>query len=142
MLDNRLNAPYWSLRTVFGVVPLVAGLDKFTNLLTDWRQYLNPLAERMLPMSGSTFMRVVGVIEILVGLAVLTRWTRLGAYVASVWLVLIALNLLTSGHFLDVAVRDLSMAVGAFALARLEEAREKVGASARAPSLTPAAART
>jgi uncharacterized membrane protein YphA (DoxX/SURF4 family) len=142
-MDNRMSSPYWSLRAVYGVIPIVAGLDKFTNLLTDWRQYLSPLAERVLPMSGSTFMRVAGVIEVLVGLAVLTRWTRIAAYVASAWLVLIALNLLTTGHFFDVAARDVAMAVGAFALARLEEVRGAAPApAARKAAINPAPAAT
>jgi hypothetical protein len=74
-------------------------------------------------------MGVVGVIEIAVGVMILTKWTRLGAYVASAWLCLIALNLLTTGHYFDVAARDLALAVGAFALARLEEARGEVRAN-------------
>jgi uncharacterized membrane protein YphA (DoxX/SURF4 family) len=123
MKESKLNAPYWALRIAFGAVPVVAGLDKFTNLLVDWKIYLSPIAERVIPLSPATFMGVVGVIEIVVGLAVLTKLTRLGAYVAAIWLVGIALNILTSGHHLDVAVRDLVMALGAFTLARLEEVR-------------------
>lgn len=123
MRENKLNAPYWALRIAFGAVPVVAGLDKFTNLLVDWKIYLSPLFERLIPLSPAAFMGVVGVIEIVVGLAVLTKLTRLGAYVAAVWLVCIALNILTSGQHLDVAVRDLVMALGAFTLARLEEVR-------------------
>jgi hypothetical protein len=69
-------------------------------------------------------MHVVGVIEMVVGLAILTKATRLGAYVASAWLVCIALALLTTGHFFDVAVRDLELAVAAFVLAKLTEIRE------------------
>jgi hypothetical protein len=68
-------------------------------------------------------MHVVGVIEMIVGLAILTKWTRLGAYIASVWIVLIALNLMSAGAFLDVAVRDLEMALAAFVLARMTEVR-------------------
>ncbi len=69
-------------------------------------------------------MRAVGVIEMIVGLAILTRWTRLGAYVAMVWLVAIAVNLVTTGMFFDLAVRDVEIAIGAYALARLTEVRE------------------
>jgi hypothetical protein len=78
----------------------------------------------LLPFSASTFMEVVGLIEMAVGLAILTRWTEIGAYVAMVWLVLIAVNLVTTGHFFDVAVRDVEMAIAAYALARLSEAHE------------------
>ncbi len=75
-------------------------------------------------------MRVVGIIEMIVGLAILTRWTRLGAYVAMVWLVAIAINLATTGMFFDLAVRDIEIAIGAYALARLTEVRESTAVSA------------
>jgi predicted CxxxxCH...CXXCH cytochrome family protein len=129
MKTNALTQPYWMLKVAFGAVPIVAGLDKFTNLLTNWEQYLNPLVARVVP--AVAFMRVVGVIEIAAGILVLSKHTRLGAYVVSLWLACIALNLLSLGHFLDVAVRDLVMACGAFTLARLEEAGvAQAGASA------------
>jgi uncharacterized membrane protein YphA (DoxX/SURF4 family) len=124
MIDNRVNSSWWTLRIAYGVVPIVAGLDKFTNLLTDWTQYLSPLATRVVPVSPATFMHIVGVIEIVAGMLVLTKLTRFAAYLVSAWLVAIALNLVSTGHFLDVAVRDLMMALGAFTLARLTEARE------------------
>jgi uncharacterized membrane protein YphA (DoxX/SURF4 family) len=118
---NHLNQPYWMLKIAFGVVPIVAGLDKFTNLLTSWEQYLSPVVGQLIP--AGIFMRAVGVVEIAAGVLVLSKLTRLGAYVVAAWLVAIALNLLSTGRFLDVAVRDLVMSVGAFALAKLEELR-------------------
>ncbi|HLG15269.1 MAG TPA: hypothetical protein VJH03_12305 [Blastocatellia bacterium] len=121
---DKLNPVWWALRIGLGAGPLLAGLDKFFNILTNWEKYLNPMAERLLPISGATFMHVVGVIEMIVGLAILTRWTRIGSYVASLWLVLIAVNLILAGAFLDVAVRDLLMALAAYTLARLTEARQ------------------
>src|SRR6185295_722207 len=124
--DNKLNSAWWALRIGFGVGPFLAGLDKFFNLLTNWPMYLNPSVERLLPVSGATFMHIVGVIEMIVGLMILTRWTRLGSYVAMVWLTLIALTLVLGGMFLDVAVRDLVMAIGAYTLARLTEVKESV----------------
>ena len=123
-LDSRLNSAWWALRVGLGAAAFLAGLDKFFNLLTDWQTYLNPLAVRMIPMSGTTFMEIVGVVEMIVGLMILTRWTRLGSYVAAVWLVLIALNLIAGGRFLDVAVRDLEMAIAAYTLALLTEVRQ------------------
>jgi len=126
MLDARLNSSFWALRLTYGLVPVVAGLDKFTNLLTHWADYLSPLLPRVLGMSPSTFMHVVGVVEIAAGLLVLSRLTRYGAYLVAAWLLLIALNLLTLGHFLDVAVRDVVMAVGALVLARLSEVKADV----------------
>ncbi|HST20868.1 MAG TPA: hypothetical protein VLR90_07115 [Blastocatellia bacterium] len=126
IMDNKLNTAWWALRISFGVVPFLAGLDKFFNLLTNWQMYINPSIAHLLPVSGTTFMHIVGVIEMIVGLAILTRWTRLGSYVAMIWLTLIALTLVLGGMFLDVAVRDLVMAVGVYTLAQLTEARQSV----------------
>jgi len=122
--EARLEKPWLFLRLAFGIIPIVAGLDKFTNLLTHWTQYLSPLLQRFLPFSASTTMHIVGVVEIAAGILVLSHWVRVGAYVVSAWLVCIALQLLTTGHFFDVAARDLVMAIGAFTLGRLTEARE------------------
>ncbi len=130
--DKGIHSAYYALRIAYGVVPIVAGLDKFTNLLVDWRIYLSPVFERLLPMRPTTFMHLVGIVEIVVGLAVLTAATRLGAYVAAAWLLCIAVNILTSGQHLDVAVRDLVMALGAYTLARLEEVRDREAAPAAA----------
>ena len=127
--ENRMNAVWWALRIGLGGAAFLAGLDKFFNLLADWRVYLSPLMEGMLPVSAVTFMHLIGIIEMIVGLAILTRWTRLGSYVAMVWLAAISVNLVTAGRFFDVAVRDLEMAIAAFALGRLTETRESAPAS-------------
>ncbi len=108
------------LKFVFVVVPIVAGADKFTNLLTNWSQYLSPALADLLPFSSSTFMMVIGVIEIVAGLIVL-RKPYLGGNIVAAWLALIALTLLLSGTYLDVAVRDLVMAIGAFSMAQLSK---------------------
>ena len=108
------------LKLTFGLVPIIAGADKFTNLLTDWPQYLNPSLASILPFSPHVFMMIVGVIEIAAGIIVLVK-THIGAYIVSAWLVLIALTLLAGGKFLDVAVRDLVMAMGAYSLARITQ---------------------
>ena len=121
------NTTYWTLRIAFGLTAFLAGLDKFFNLLTNWEQYANPLITQMLTIPPSTLMRVAGVIEIVAGLALLAGITRIGGYVVAAWLTLIAISLVASGRFLDVAVRDLVMAAGAFTLARLSEARQAEG---------------
>lgn len=121
--DSRLDQAWWVLRIGLGLGPFLAGLDKYFNLLTNWTGYISPLALKLLPFSGQTFMHIVGVIEMIVGLAILTKWTRLGAYVASAWLVAIAINLVSTGMFFDVAVRDVEMALAAFVLARITEVR-------------------
>jgi len=132
--NPNLESLYRPLWLTYGLVPLLAGLDKFLNLLTDWPKYLSPWVASLLPVSPQTFMHVVGIIEIAVGLMVLTRWPRLGAWIAAAWLVLIAVNLVTMGLF-DIAVRDLAMAVGAYTLARLAELRHEAPAAVHASSL-------
>ena len=128
-MNDKLNTSWWALRIGFGAAPFLAGLDKYFNLLARWEQYLNPLVLRVIPVSAATFMHTIGLVEMAVGLAILTRWTRLGAYVAGIWLVGIALNLLTMGAYLDVAVRDLLLALAAYTLAQLTEVREAAAGS-------------
>lgn len=106
------------LRFTFGLVPIVAGLDKFTDILTNWDMYLHPGIASMLPFSAHTFMQIVGVIEIIAGVIVLIR-PVIGGYVVMAWLICIALQLIASGKYFDVAVRDLVMSIGAMSLARL-----------------------
>jgi uncharacterized membrane protein YphA (DoxX/SURF4 family) len=119
---KTLTTPWWALRAGLGATAFLAGLDKFFNLLADWPAYLSPLAAHLLPMSASSFMHIVGVIEMIVGAAILAGVTRFGGYVAAAWLTGIAINLVTTGHYFDVAVRDVEMAIAAFTLARLTEA--------------------
>lgn len=106
------------LKFTYGLVPIAAGADKFLNLLTDWSSYLSPDLVDVLPISAAAFMMIVGVIEIAAGMLVFVK-TEIGAYVVSAWLLLIALSLIFTGTHLDVAVRDIAMAIGAFALAKL-----------------------
>lgn len=120
--SDKLQRTRTMLTLTYGLVPIVAGLDKFANLLTNWADYLSPLVAGMLPVAPTTFMGLVGVIEIVAGIAVFVR-TREAAYVVAAWLTLIALNLLVAGQF-DVAVRDVVMAIGAVALAWITEATE------------------
>jgi hypothetical protein len=116
-LNQPATTTFNLLKLTYGIVPIVAGLDKFTNLLTDWEKYLHPGLAKMLPFAPHTFMMIVGVIEIIAGFIVLAK-PAIGGYIVAAWLTLIALTLLASGNYLDVAVRDLVMAIGAFALAR------------------------
>lgn len=115
---KTVNQVQTILKLTYGFIPIVAGADKFTNLLTDWAHYLNSSLKAILPVSDHVFMMVVGVIEIIAGILVFLNPQK-GALVVSAWLVLIALSLLTSGNYLDVAVRDLAMAIGAFSLSKL-----------------------
>jgi uncharacterized membrane protein YphA (DoxX/SURF4 family) len=119
--NHRMHSVYNIMRITYAVVPIVAGLDKFTNLLTNWEQYLNPDMAAMLPFSAHTFMMIVGVIEIAAGLLVLAK-PAIGGYVVMAWLALIAFTLLLSREYLDVAVRDLVMAIGAYSFVQIAKA--------------------
>ena len=120
-IDERLDSARLALKYGLGLAAFLAGLDKFFDLLANWEGYVSPLVRAALPVGPTTFMHVVGIIEMAVGLAILTRWTAAASYVAMVWLVLIAANLVTTGRYFDVAVRDGLMAIAAYALARLTE---------------------
>jgi hypothetical protein len=109
---------YQILQIAFVVAPVIAGADKFFHVLVNWDQYLSPIVTRMLPVSGHTFMLGVGVIEIIVGLLV-AFMPAIGGAVVGFWLCGIVLNLLTIPAYFDVALRDLGLALGAFALSRL-----------------------
>ena len=128
--DSRLNAAWWALRIAIGVGPIAAGVDKYFNKLADWTMYLSPLATKIIPVKDTTFMHIVGVVEVVAGIIVLTRWTKIGSYIVGLWLLAIAANLLTTGMFYDLAVRDVEIAVAAFALSQLSAVREQASAPA------------
>ncbi len=106
------------LRTVFTVAPILFGLDKFTNLLTDWTMYLAPVVTQVVPLPAQTIMYIVGVVEIVAGVAVALR-PRFGSVLVAAWLLGIIINLIVLGGFYDVALRDFGLLVGALALNRL-----------------------
>ena len=124
--DRRLNVAWWALRIGLGVGPIITGIDKYFNKLTDWGMYLSPLATKIVPISTPTFMHIVGAVEIIAGLIVLSRWTYIGSYIVLLWLLGIAVNLLTTGMFYDLAMRDVEIAIGAFTLSQLTAVREQV----------------
>lgn len=107
------------LKITYGLLFVAAGIDKYFNILTHWTQYLSPTLAKMLPISSEHFIYAVGVWEIIIGLLILTHWTKQGAYLAMIWLLVIVVNLLSMHTFYDIAVRDIVMAVGAYVLARL-----------------------
>ena len=116
--NQTLGQIFNLLKITFVIVPIVAGADKFTNLLTNWEQYLNPDIANMLPVSASIFMMIAGIIEIIAGIIVLKK-PQIGGYIVAAWLTSIALTLLLSFNYVDVAVRDLVMAISAFSMARM-----------------------
>jgi len=110
-VDRVTNILKWT----YGLVPIVAGADKFVHALTNWNKYLAPVVTDVLPLAPQTFMSIVGIIEIAAGIIVLAR-PRIGSLIVSVWLLAIAINLLMTGQYFDVAVRDVVMSIGAFCL--------------------------
>jgi uncharacterized membrane protein YphA (DoxX/SURF4 family) len=117
------------LRTVFTVAPILFGLDKFANLLTDWEQYLAPWINDIVPGSAHQAMLMVGVIEVVAGILVALR-PQIGGYVVALWLVGIIVNLVSMGEFYDIALRDFGLFVAALALARLASTHSGAAASA------------
>ena len=106
------------LRTVFTIAPILFGLDKFFNVMTDWEKYLAPWINDIVPGSAHTAMLMVGVVEIIAGIVVFLR-PQFGGYLVAAWLAGIILDLLTLGGYGDVALRDFGLLVAALALARL-----------------------
>jgi len=116
-----------TLKYLYGIVPIVAGADKFTNLLTQWENYLHPQLVSLSHLSAATFMHLVGIIEIIAGIIVFVK-PRIGAFIVMIWLIAIALQLILQGRYLDIAVRDLLLALGgALTLARLTPFVERDG---------------
>lgn len=126
-MDSRLFAPTLTLRIALGLMATLAGLDKFFDLLANWESYIAPIALHLLPLSPHALMAIVGIVEVAVGLTILLARPAEGCYVASVWLLLVAANLVIGGHF-DIAVRDVVISIAAFATARLIQVQ---GASRR-----------
>lgn len=118
--NKSLTQTFNLLKFTFIIIPIVAGADKFTNLLTNWEQYINPDIVNLLPFSASGFMMIVGLIEIIAGLIVLKK-PEIGGYIVAAWLSIIAITLLFGFNYVDVAVRDLVMAISAFAMARISK---------------------
>ncbi len=118
--SQSLTQTFNLLKYTFGIVPIVAGADKFTNLLTHWEQYISPSMAGVLPFPTSVFMMIVGVIEIVAGIIVLKK-AAIGGYIVAGWLTIIALTLLIGFNYVDVAVRDLVMAIAAFSMARISK---------------------
>lgn len=109
---------YFLLRTVFTIAPIVFGIDKFTQILSNWDFYLAPWINDLVPGDARQAMMIIGVVEIVAGLLVAFR-PRIGAYVVALWLAGIIVNLVTLGNFYDVALRDFGLLVAALALGSL-----------------------
>src|SRR5262249_19724845 len=124
--DRRIAFSWNLLRYAYGAVVLLAGLDKLlgTDLIVNWPKYISPFVAGLLPVSTGVFLAGMGIVEIVVGLMLLTKWPRIAGFLTIAWLVLISINLLML-HFIDIAIRDLLLAVGAFVLTELTVAVEE-----------------
>ena len=110
---------YWT----FGLLPIITGIDKYFNLLTDWEKYLKAF-EGIIPFSLQTFMMIAGVIEIIAGIIVFII-PRVGAFIVAIWLACIVIVLLAGMNYYDIAARDLVMAISAFCLGELYSHKRK-----------------
>jgi len=124
--SDPIYQAYLLLWIGFTVAPILFGLDKFANLLANWEQYLAPWIGRTLPVSASTAMGVIGVVEITAGVVVALK-PRYGAYLVAAWLGGIIVNLLTYPGYYDIALRDFGLMIGALALARLASQFDRSG---------------
>jgi len=123
--EKRVTFVWNLLRFSYGAVLLLAGLDKLfgTDLIVYWPKYLSPFVAGLLPVSTGVFLGFMGVVEIAVAILLVTKFSRIAGYLSVAWLVLIAINLLML-DYIDIAVRDVLLAVGALALAELTVAVE------------------
>ncbi len=123
---KKLNLVVWVLKITYGLLFVVAGADKFTNLVVRWQQYLNPSIAHMVGLEPGVFMYMVGVVEIIIGLLVLSKFTRVGALLIGVWFLIIVLNLLSLKTYFDIAVRDTVLSIGAFCLSYLVAIKDEI----------------
>jgi hypothetical protein len=117
-VNRHAEQAFQILRIGFTVAPILAGLDKFFDVLVDWDKYLSPMANNVLGGHGHAFMLLVGIIEIIAGIGVFVK-PRVFAYIVAAWLLLIIINLLSIPGYYDIALRDLGLMLGALALGRL-----------------------
>ena len=118
-VNNVKKILYWT----FGLLPIITGIDKYMNLLTDWEKFLKSF-EGIIPVSLHTFMMIAGIIEIIAGIIVFSI-PRVGAYIVAIWLACIVIVLVVGMNYYDIAARDLVMALSAFCLGELYSRKHK-----------------
>jgi hypothetical protein len=125
---NKNNDPAYRafrlLQVVFIAAPILAGIDKFFYFLTDWSLYLAPWSIQMINGYVTSFMMVVGIVEIIVGIGMIFK-PQVFSYVVALWLLCIVVNLISTGQYLDIALRDVALMLSAFALAKLSQEYSK-----------------
>jgi hypothetical protein len=118
--EDRGYQAFRILQIVFIIAPILAGLDKFFYLLTDWSNYISPLVLKIINNHDRGFMMIAGVIEMIAGIGIIFK-PKIFAYIISLWLLGIIVNLLLTGHYFDIALRDVGLLLSAIALGRLSE---------------------
>lgn len=119
-MNKHVFNTYKLLKFTYGLTAVAAGLDKFMGIFANWGHYVSPQIAALLPISTSHLMYVVGIIEIIVGIFVLSNFTKIGAYIMAAWLFLISINLVLIGAY-DIAIRDTVMGISAIGLAWLSD---------------------
>ena len=120
--DNKFNTIWTVSKYVYGLVPVLIGLDKFSFLIVDWNIYVSPFAASIIPIS--TLVPLVGIIEIAAGLLILTKYPRFGAYLVAAWIGIIIINLFMIGGLYDIILRDIAIAFGYIVFGMLTELKE------------------
>jgi hypothetical protein len=120
--ENKLNSMWTVARYIYGLVPVVIGADKFTFYIVNWNIYVSPFAASYIPIGY--LVPVVGIIEIVAGLLILTKFPRFGAYLVAAWLGVVIVNLFMIGGLYDIILRDIAIAFGYIMFAWLTELKE------------------
>lgn len=120
--ENKLNFMWTISRYVYGLVPVVIGIDKFFFYIVDWNIYVSPYAASLIPMMY--LVKIIGVVEIVAGLLILTKYPRFGAYLVAAFLILVIVNLFMLGNVLDIILRDIAIAFGYIMFGLLTELKE------------------
>jgi hypothetical protein len=120
--ENKFNTMWTISRYVYGLVPILIGLDKFTFYIVNWNVYVSPSAASYIPIT--TLVPVVGIIEIVAGLLILTKFPRFGAYLVAAWIGVVIANLFMIGDLYDIILRDVAIAFGYIMFAWLTELKE------------------
>jgi len=120
--DNKFNSIWTISKYVYGLVPILIGLDKFSFLIVNWNIYVSPTAASIIPMMY--LVPAVGVVEIIAGLLILTNWPRFGAYLVAAWIGVVIVNLFMIGDMYDIILRDVAIAFGYIMFGMLTELKE------------------
>ncbi|HLC06549.1 MAG TPA: hypothetical protein VJJ26_00030 [Candidatus Babeliales bacterium] len=123
--EDKFNTLLLSLKYIYGLVPIAIGLDKFFFYIVNWNIYVSPTVILYLPsIITPKIVPIVGIIEIIAGIIILSKYTRFGAYLVAAWLGVVILNLLTIGGMYDIILRDIAILVGYVAFGVLTELKE------------------